>query len=57
MSEIKFHALAALFPMLPAEGLRALSADIRDHGLHTPIMTFEGKILDGRNRYRAWGKF
>jgi hypothetical protein len=42
-----------MFPMLGAEEQRALTADIRDNGLHAPIVTFEGKILDGRNRYRA----
>jgi hypothetical protein len=53
MSGMEFHPLADLFPMLAAEEQRALTADIRDHGLHTQIVTFEGKILDGRNRYRA----
>jgi hypothetical protein len=55
MSAMDFHPLADIFPMLGAEEIRALSADIRDHGLHAPIVTFEGKILDGRNRYNACG--
>src|SRR5579871_127885 len=50
---MKTHPAAEAFP--PLEGLEfdALVADIKSHGLIHPITLFRGKILDGRNRYRA----
>jgi hypothetical protein len=53
MSGMEFHPLADLFPMLEAGAADELAADIRANGLHQAIVTFEGKILDGRNRYLA----
>jgi hypothetical protein len=53
IAAMEFHPLADLFPLLAADEQRALTTDIMDHGLFAPIMTFEGKILDGRNRYLA----
>jgi N6-adenosine-specific RNA methylase IME4 len=50
---LEFHALATLFPLLDGAGFDELVADIRAHGLREPIVMFEGKVLDGRNRYRA----
>ena len=53
MTEYAFHELASVFPLLEGGEYTALIDDVRTHGLLEPITLFEGKILDGRNRYRA----
>lgn len=49
----EFHPLADMFPMLGDAELSELAEDIRANGQHEPIWLYEGKILDGRNRYCA----
>ncbi|HMA70224.1 MAG TPA: hypothetical protein VKP67_01840 [Xanthobacteraceae bacterium] len=50
---IEFHLLANIFPLLKGADFDALVADIQAHGARDKITMYEGKILDGRNRYRA----
>lgn len=49
----EYHDYAKLFPMLDAPGQDALRTDIQQHGIREPVIVFDGRILDGRNRYKA----
>ncbi len=53
---MKAHRYADYFPLLEGEVFDNLVRDIREHGLRKPIDTYEGAILDGRNRERACRK-
>src|SRR4051794_1405011 len=49
----QFHQMANIFPLLGPAEFAGLVAHIRDHGLLEPIVLFEDKVLDGRNRLLA----
>ncbi len=50
---MKFHPYSEIFPLIEGAEFDALAADIKAHGLREKIWTYEGKILDGRNRFLA----
>jgi ParB-like nuclease domain len=48
-----FHPLADVFPLMQGAEFKDLLEDIKANGQLEPIVLYENKILDGRNRYRA----
>jgi len=50
---MEFHEAANLFPMMTGQEYIDLRDDIAANGLLEPIITLDGRILDGRNRYTA----
>ena len=50
------HEFADLFPLMSSSELIGLIDSIGNNGLREPIVTYEGKILDGRNRFAACAK-
>ncbi len=50
---IQPHPIADMFPRMQGKDFADLVTSIKEYGLEEPIVTFEEKILDGRNRYAA----
>jgi len=48
-----WHEYANLFPLLEGEAFWSLVEDVRANGVREPIVMYEGRVLDGRNRYLA----
>ena len=51
--QYKPHPIADIFPLISGKEFVELKEDIRKHGVLQPVVLYEGRILDGRNRYRA----
>jgi hypothetical protein len=49
---LESHHLSEIFPELSATEQEELSADIKRNGILVPIVIYDGKILDGRARYK-----
>jgi hypothetical protein len=50
---MEFHEIANIFPLMDGPEFAALVDDIKQNGLIEHIITYDNKIVDGRNRYRA----
>lgn len=50
---MEIHDLCKLFPEMSVVEFDELCTDIAKNGIVDPLVTYEGKIIDGRNRHRA----
>lgn len=50
---VEFHEISNLFPPMAEQDFQELKADIQANGLRESIVVYDGKIIDGRHRYRA----
>lgn len=52
--ELEFHPVADIFPMMSDREFLELVEDVREYGVREPVWLHrDGRIIDGRNRYRA----
>jgi hypothetical protein len=51
--DYQFHAFANEYDLLEGDDLEALADDIAANGQREPIIVYQGKILEGRNRWNA----
>ena len=51
--KIHEHSLASIFPLMVGAPFEGFVADIQARGLIHPMILYEGKLLDGRNRERG----
>ena len=53
MQKYEFHEVANIFPMMTDDEFKELVTSIDNNGQREPIMLYQNKIIDGRNRYNA----
>ena len=53
MKKLEIHPLADRLPDMPEDQFKKFKEDISGLGVLEPIILLDGKILDGRHRYRA----
>ena len=51
--KLEQHELSAKFSRMSPEAIEAMAEDIKQNGLQHSILLYEGKVLDGWNRYEA----
>lgn len=53
---MKFHPYSEIFPLIEGADFDSLVADIKEHGLREKIWLYDGRVIDGRNRFLACQK-
>jgi protein gp37 len=51
--ELEIHPAALIMPPMSDDEFKEFKEDISGNGLLEPIVLFQGKVFDGRNRYNA----
>jgi hypothetical protein len=55
-TQYEIHDVCKLFPNMKGKQFRDLKEDIELNGLVNPIIVYEGKLIDGKNRLKACQK-
>jgi hypothetical protein len=50
---MEYHPYSEIWPLMDGEDFNKFKVDIAANGLHVDVITYQGKVLDGRNRERA----
>src|SRR5262245_37284825 len=54
VTELPFHPVADIYPLMTGEPFEALEADIKEKGgCIYGVWTYQGQVIDGRNLVRA----